>query len=271
MSAPTADGASPLGSGRTPLALGSGRTPRRRGGGAGVVGVALVLVLAGWLFAANARLQGGLHARDAQDLPGLVQAEMDRTETLVSEVEELRDDVDRLATEAGGAPSADPEQTQLLAQIAGRVAVAGEGLTIRLTDAPANAPRPEWVVNDDLVVHQQDLQAVINALWAGGAEAMTLQGERVISTSAFRCVGNVLFLHGKHFSPPYVVRAVGDPDTMRGALYSSDAISDYLDYVEHVGLGWSETQERELNLPAYEGGMELQHARLPDGVDPLGT
>ena len=51
--------------------------------------------------------------------------------------------------------------------------------------------------NDDLVVHQGDVQAVVNALWAGGAEAMSIMDVRVISTSAVRCVGNTLLLHGR--------------------------------------------------------------------------
>src|SRR5690606_41382455 len=63
---------------------------------------------------------------------------------------------------------------------------------------------------DDLVVHQQDLEAVINALWAGGAEALMVQDQRITSLSSVRCVGNVLLLHGRHYSPPYRISAIGD-------------------------------------------------------------
>ena len=52
-------------------------------------------------------------------------------------------------------------------------------------------------------MHQQDIQAVVNALWAGGAEAMTIQGQRVISTTGIKCVGNTVVLHGVPYSPPY--------------------------------------------------------------------
>ena len=61
---------------------------------------------------------------------------------------------------------------------------------------------------NQLVVHQSDLQAVVNALWAGGAEAMTIAGQRVIATSAVRCVGNTLLLNGEVYSPPF--RVAGD-------------------------------------------------------------
>ena len=81
-------------------------------------------------------------------------------------------------------------------------------MTVALDDAPPQArsrPLPPGIPSptpDDLVVHQQDIQGVVNALWAGGAEAMTLMGQRVIATTAVRCVGNTLLLHGAVYSPP---------------------------------------------------------------------
>ena len=236
----------------------------------GALGVAAVLVLAGALFAANARISGGAAARQPQDLAHLVGEEVARSEDLGAEVDALREQVDALADQlTADVPAGDPGEAGLVALAAGRVAVTGPGLTVRLTDAPLNAPRPDWATNDDLVVHQQDLQAVINALWAGGAEAMTLQGERVVSTSAYRCVGNVLWLHGKVYSPPYVVQAVGDPDELRDVLEEDHNIQEYLRYVDALGLGWSVSEESELRLPAYEANLELQYAEVPEGVDVL--
>lgn len=237
----------------------------------GALGVAAVLVTAGYLFAANAHLQGGADARQPQDLLQLVQAELDHSARSAEEVSALRAEVDALTdAQTEVAPQVDPE-VALIEIAAGRVPVSGPGVTVRLTDAAANAPRPDWVTNDDLVVHQQDLQAVINALWTGGAEAMTLQGERVVSTSAFRCVGNVLLLHGQHYSPPYVVQAIGDPDDLREALLDSTAVQTYLDYVDAVGLGWSVDTEESLQLAAYEASVDLQFARVPDGVEVPGV
>ncbi len=59
-------------------------------------------------------------------------------------------------------------------------------------------------------MHQQDIQAYVNALWAGGAEAITLQGQRLISTTGIKCVGNTVVLDGVPYSPPYVIEAIGD-------------------------------------------------------------
>ena len=231
----------------------------------GAVGVLVVLVLAGFLFAASARLADSTGTRHPQDLAGLVEAEQDAAEDLESEVGSLLGEVERLTDAQTSELSPGlAQEADLLAFAAGRVAVTGPGLTVRLTDAQPSSRHPAWVTNDYLVIHQQDLQAVINALWAGGAEAMTLQDQRVISTSAFRCVGNVLLLHGQTYSPPYVVRAIGDPEQLRETLLASPEIQEFLDYVDLIGLGWSVTTEAELLLPAYEQTLDLEFAAAPE-------
>ena len=91
-----------------------------------------------------------------------------------------------------------------------------------LTDAPPDATPLVPGVPDpspnDLVIHQQDLQAVVNALWVGGAEGIQVMDQRLVSTSAVRCVGNTLVLQGRLYSPPYTVTAVGDPEALHAAL-----------------------------------------------------
>jgi len=78
--------------------------------------------------------------------------------------------------------------------------------------------KPAGVDDDDLVVHQQDIQGVVNALWSGGAEALTIQGQRVIATTGIKCVGNTVVLHGVPYAPPYVIEAIGDQAALESAL-----------------------------------------------------
>ena len=75
----------------------------------------------------------------------------------------------------------------------------GPGLVVTLKDAQrdANGRFPRDASPDDLVVHQQDIQAVLNALWSAGAEAIQMQDQRIIATSVPRCVGNTLLLNGR--------------------------------------------------------------------------
>lgn len=131
-------------------------------------------------------------------------------------------------------------------------ALEGQGITVTLSDSQKweQVAKEEGVNPNDYVVHQQDIEAVVNALWSGNAEAITIQDERLLPTSAIKCVGNVLLLNGKQFAPPYKISAIGDPDTMKDAIDSSESIKIYKQYVEADGLGWQLTTNTLLHFKA---------------------
>ncbi|KUO21491.1 DUF881 domain-containing protein [Streptomyces dysideae] len=176
----------------------------------------------------------------------------------------LRDDVDALAERDDGSTRAEDEKLAALEKNAGTQKVSGEGLTVTLNDAPPDAtaklpgyPEPQ---PDYLVIHQQDLQAVVNALWQGGAKGIKVMDQRLISTSAVRCVGNTLILQGRVYSPPYKITAVGDPEKLQKALTASPAIQNYMVYVNVYGLGWKVTEDGTVTLPGYSGTVDLRYA-----------
>jgi uncharacterized protein YlxW (UPF0749 family) len=155
-----------------------------------------------------------------------------------------------------------------LAAAAGLTPVTGPAVTVALDDVPRADQQRDLNAGarpDDLVIHQQDVQGVVNALWAGGAEAMTIMNERVIATTAVRCVGNTLLLHGRVFSPPFTVTAVGDLARMRRALAADPAVQIFKQYVAVYGLGYSMTTTSRTTLPAYGGPLELTSATAVNG------
>ena len=160
--------------------------------------------------------------------------------------------------------SAAQRQAAALASAAGLVAVTGPAVTVSLDDAPRSVVQRDLSAGaspDDLVIHQQDVQGVVNALWAGGAEAMTIMGERVVSTSAVRCVGNTLLLHGRTYGPPFVVTAIGDPGSLERALEADADVQIFQQYVAAYGLRYRATRTTRVTLPAYDGPLELTHAK----------
>lgn len=223
---------------------------RRRGS----LAVGAVACIAGVLFATSASVFAGQEASRPRDLSGLVATESKRLTERNAEVEELRAEV-QLLEESLDVVVVPPSDAEALAL--GLEAVNGPGVRVTLDDAPASSSSDN---PDDLVVHQQDIQGVVNALWYGGAEAMTIQGQRVVSTTAVRCVGNVLLLHGRTYSPPYVIEAVGEVDDLVVAIDRDPAIALYLDYVDAFGLGWQVEESEELTLPAYSGARTLNYA-----------
>ncbi|TSB25557.1 DUF881 domain-containing protein [Streptomyces benahoarensis] len=177
----------------------------------------------------------------------------------------LRGDVEALARRDNGTSHAEEAKLRALEEQAGTEKLKGEGLSVTLTDAPPNAtakipgvPEPQ---PNDLVIHQQDLQAVVNALWQGGATGIEVMDQRLISTSAVRCVGNTLILQGRVYSPPYKITAVGDRDALNRALTAAPAIQNYLQYVNAYGLGWKVDQREAVTLPGYSGTVELHYAQ----------
>jgi len=147
--------------------------------------------------------------------------------------------------------------------MAGLTAVSGPGLHVTLNDS-ALEQSPTGDPND-LVIHEQDLQAVINALWIGGAEAMSVMGQRVLGTTAIRCVGNTLLLHGKVYSPPYTISAIGNPATLEAALEEDPAVARFHEAVVIAGLEFDVTRSKQLDIPADEGGVSLQVAKPARG------
>lgn len=227
--------------------------------------IGVVLMLAAAMFSISAILNAGTQHRHPEDLVSLVRIEGARNQALEESIAQLQAQADELSAMQSQVQDSLPSDLAIADGVdSGVLAVNGPGMRIELSDAPAGqVVDPQFTV-DDLVVHQQDLQAVINALWAGGAEAMTLQGQRVTALTAFRCVGNVLLLHGQVYSPPYVVEVIGDPDQLSAALDASEPIGIYKQYVAAVGLGWSAETETELEFPAAASNSQLKYASMPD-------
>ena len=229
--------------------------------------VPLVAAGAGLMFATSARTSQGTDLRSfgRLDLVDVVRAQDREVRQRTAAVQQLQDQVDSLTAQA--APGS-AEVSRLRAQAAtlapavGTQGVTGPALSVSLNDSKRTAASlPAGYTADDLVVHQQDVENVVNALWAGGAEAMMLQDQRVISTSAVRCVGNTLILQGRVYSPPYVIQAIGDPSAMRDALDKSREVTIYRQWADFIGLGYDVTSKDSASFPAYEGSLSLLHAK----------
>jgi uncharacterized protein YlxW (UPF0749 family) len=133
------------------------------------------------------------------------------------EVDRLRADVETAAIRGGGGP------------------VEGPGVVVTLDDS--SAERSPTGDPNDLIVHERDIQTVVNALWASGAEVVAVGGERLTALSAVRCAGNTLLLHGTLHSPPYRVAAIGNQDGL-AAVVEQPGMARLLDGVEDLGLGF---------------------------------
>jgi uncharacterized protein YlxW (UPF0749 family) len=228
--------------------------------------VPVVCLVAGVGFAASARDSGGKDLRSTNSsLADTVRRAEQRVRAADEQVQRLQAAVTRTAKEAGqgdaAVAAAQARVTPLLAP-AGLTAVEGPGLEVILDDAPGAPPGVD-VDPNQLVVHQSDLQAVVNAMWAGGAEAMSIAGQRVIATSAVRCVGNTLLLNGEVYSPPFRIVAIGPSAGMRAGLDRSPGVKLYRQAADVLGLQYTVQDEQDVRVPAYDGPVVTTSAKVP--------
>jgi uncharacterized protein YlxW (UPF0749 family) len=238
----------------------------RRSRAAWQVLVPVTALGAGLMFATSASTAHGtdLRAGRFSQITDLITSTSNTVAQQEREAAALRREV-ALAGQSAAASSStvakEKARGDVIASAAGLEAVDGPGVTVSLNDAPRpkDGQPPASKNPDDLVVHQQDVQSVVNALWAGGAEAMTLMGERMVSTSAVRCVGNTLLIQGRLVGPPFVIRAIGDQAAMRAALAVEPGVALFRQYVDDYGLRYRVTSQKTMHLSAYDGPLELLH------------
>lgn len=243
------------------------RSPRQR---AWRGAVPLVMLLVGGLLATSSQLAHGTDLRVGRkaELADLIAVEERRGEQYRRQLAELRAEMESASRREATRDSrieAARARAKGFAPAAAFTSITGSGLRVTLDDASGTQSRSQLPGNptpNDLVVHQQDVQAVVNALWAGGARGLQIMGKRVIASSAVRCVGNTLILQGVVYSPPYTITAAGDPQDLRAALDASPQVRIYRQYVQAYGLGYKVEELERVTLPGYDGLPDLQYASV---------
>jgi uncharacterized protein YlxW (UPF0749 family) len=227
----------------------------------------------GLLFAAGCVMLGflaavALRARPPSPearLPGryrlaaLIERQQTTTAGLRREVDQLRARVDRLVEETGSQEAGAKTRRAGLDKAtltAGLVALRGPGVRVTLDDSLLDEA-PTGNVND-LVIHSQDVQAAVNALWHSGAEALAINGQRLVGTSAVLCVGNTLLLNGTVHSPPYVIAAVG---AQKDRFDADPLVRRLREDADAFGIRFSVARLDSLDVPAYRGSTALRYAK----------
>jgi uncharacterized protein YlxW (UPF0749 family) len=231
------------------------------------VAAGLIGVVAGVLMVTSAVTSAGfgLRADDLGDLPALARSSARHYQGLDEQRRDLQQQVRSLS--AGNLTGSARVAARLTAaeEQAGLRPLSGPGISVTLDDAPNHRIAGAVELGlpaSDLLVHQQDIQAVVNALWAGGARGVTVQGQRLVSTTGVKCVGNTVVLQGVPYAPPYVIQPVGEPQVLEASVYADPYVTLYLQLLPK-GLQFEEHRVSLIDMPAYTGSTELHYARVP--------
>jgi uncharacterized protein YlxW (UPF0749 family) len=232
----------------------------------------VAFAVAGFLLAASTLTANGSDIRVERpaQLRDLVQNEANKIDKLENNLIDIQSEIEEITN---GSVRSEIETTQLriqqLSPVAGFTSMVGPGLVITLNDAPQvdlSIPENERPDVNDLLIHQEDVQSVVNALWAGGAQGVSLMGKRVIATSAVKCVGNTLLLHGKVYSPPFRIEAIGDVTKLSKSLRDDPNVAILQDYVDLFGLVYEVQRAALIELPPYEGSLLLDNVQVKRNI-----
>ncbi|MGW6983658.1 DUF881 domain-containing protein [Streptomyces sp. NPDC054932] len=217
---------------------------------AGLVVTAMVVTLG----AAEARIAAPVLAKERQEL-------IDRVERADDGVHGLERDIDRLSTDVAARQRAALKQPgsgqgELVALLAGATEVRGPGIKLVVDDAKGASsgeggkPRESSGFSDTGRVRDRDMQKIVNGLWQSGAEAISINGQRLTELSAIRAAGDAILVDNRPLVPPYEVLAVGDKKRL-GTAFQDSADGQYLHVLqESYGIRYALSPADDLRLPA---------------------
>ncbi|MFF9455206.1 DUF881 domain-containing protein [Streptomyces flaveolus] len=218
---------------------------------AGLVLAALVVTVG----AAQARVAAPVVAKEREELIDRIEGETSAADKLEENVDELRDEVSARQREALE-KSGDGERADLVSVLAGAVEVHGPGVKLVVNDAKEagagsdGQPRGTSGFSDTGRVRDRDMQRVVNGLWESGAEAISVNGQRLTALSAIRAAGDAILVDNRPLVPPYTVLAVGDGKRL-GSRFQDSADGLYLHALqESYGIRTALSTEDEVRLPA---------------------
>lgn len=229
------------------------------------IGTPAMVLLSGALFAISAEHSGGTDLRGGRytDLASVVRAEREDTNELTAEVAKLGTEIEQLSAGLGDR-SVDRAQREVetLSDPAGLTPKAGPAVKVTLDDAPPEVLEDTTRDPLDVIVHQQDIQAVVNAMWRAGAEAVTIQGQRLITTTGIKCDGNLVSLHGVPYNPPYEIVGIGLPTLMLDSLDGDSYLDIYREAAADPRGGVQYVAEvlPHAIAPGYQGLLDLTYA-----------
>lgn len=217
----------------------------------GQAAIALVCVVLGVMLAVQFRttqdVRTSIPYQRVEDLSRRLSLSEKERDALAKEVHQLRQ-----STTLG----VGTEELQAVKMAAGLLAVQGPGVIVTIDDSKRPSKPGE---NANLyIIHDDDILKVINELSASGAEAISINEQRLVATSEIRCAGPTLSVNNVRYSPPYEIRAVGDPKTLENALKMRGGVIETLQF---WGIQITIKKQESIVIPAYKGAFRFEYGQ----------
>lgn len=206
--------------------------------------------------------QGTISGLRSAELQNLYQKEKEKNEALWSDYLRISNDLERYkeaANDTNATTKLLKEQLDNAEILSGLKEVTGKGVIVKMNDSKF-ATGSEG--NDNLyVLHDADILLVINELRDAGAEAISINGERLTALSEIRCVGSVISINNVRIATPFIINAIGDSDTLESALlFRGGIVSELAGY----GFEFDIKKSENITVPAYKGAISFKYATPVD-------
>lgn len=224
--------------------------------------VVLVSFLATGLF-----ISSNLSGSPIEEKRALLEERIKKTEKerekLKNEIEKLREEISKLEKKATSESEGLKELQERLNDLrfaAGLTAAEGPGVEIVMSDGEV---KNDEIVPEAYIVHDSDIRAMVNALYAAGAEAVSINGERISYVTAIRCVGPTILINSKRMSSPFTIKAIGDPESLERGLVADEVAGELISNVfPSYGIKFEVKKKDKVEVPSYSGGISLPYAEV---------
>ncbi len=188
--------------------------------------------------------------------------QLDKNESMLQQIAELQNDLAKYrdqVTQSGGVEKILKEELDRAKMIAGLTDVSGNGIIVTLKDGSSTGQNVGGVVYDDGygIVHDSYVLMFLNELRAAGAEALSINDERILATSEIRCAGPTISVNNTKIAAPFEIKAIGNPDTLENALRMPGGAIDQSNF---YGISTSIKKSNKLVVKKYSGASTFKYA-----------
>ncbi len=225
----------------------------------GQISIAIVLLFLGMMIAVQVRAtrqaEQNVPTARVQELTSRLKEVKEERDSLIIEVADLRTKLNQVSS-GGSAGQAIRDELTKARMEAGVLPVEGKGVEVTLDDSPKELQPGE---DPNLyILHEEDLLKVVNELRAGGAEAMSINGQRILATSEIRCAGNTILVNTEKIVPPVIILATGNPENLKSGLEIKGGIFEQLKY---WGLVAKVEIRDDITIPGFSGPVTFKYTK----------
>ncbi len=230
-----------------------------------VISITMACLVLGFLLSLQIRLQNSATLASSDDKNDVLIALVKNNEAEIADYETTLSDLRRQYEEMTAKSSNQSEVQALQGQLselqaqAGLTALEGPGIIVTLDDNVVGLSSSPQNDANNYIIHYQYILRIVNDLKRGGAEAISVNDQRLVTTSEIRCVGNTILVNTTRLAPPFEIRAIGDVLSLEDAILNSWQFDTLKMLNFPASYKTTSPQEPKLSVPAYSGSFSPKY------------